>query len=186
MYGRARKRAAAVLSDVIGGFAALGYRQTARRDQLEVRVEAEGRPALRLSMRAIGGRIFGGTFALEIATAEPVFPPTRGISARGRGVLRLRTVSFRGRGGDEEGLRLAARLGDDDSLVRAIAPVHFEQVRIEPDGRPAIRHMGGSVVWFLFPPMARPVPIVPDQVRATVKALEAFVDAGNRLRRSDR
>lgn len=186
MHGRASKRAAAVLSDVVGGFAALGYRPAARRDPLEVRLDAEARPALVLSMRATGGRIFGGTFALEVATADPVFPRTRGISARGRGVVRLKAISFRGRGGDEEGLRLAVRLSGDDSLVRAIAPVHFEQVRIEPDGRPAIRHMGGSLVWFLFPPMTRPVPIVPDQVRATVKALEAFVDAADRLRRSER
>jgi hypothetical protein len=37
-----------------------------------------------------------------------------------------------------------------------------------------IRHMGGSVVWMLFPPLVRPVPLTVPQARATVKALEAF------------
>jgi len=184
VHGRASKRAAAVLADVVKGFAAHGYRQTARSGPLEARLEADGRPALRLSMRSVGGRVFGGTFALEVATADALFPRTRGVTARGRGVVRLRTIEFRGRSRDKEGDALARRLGEDERLVHAIADVHFERIRIDPDGRPALRHMGGSLVWFLFPPMTRPVPLVPAQVHATVRAMEAFAAAAYRGRRS--
>jgi hypothetical protein len=59
--------------------------------------------------------------------------------------------------------------------------VHFEEIRVEPDGRAVIRHMGGSVVWLLFPPMARPIPISAEQIRATIEGLEAFVRAGGRV-----
>ena len=52
--------------------------------------------------------------------------------------------------------------------------MHFERIRVEPDGRPVIRHMGGSVVWMLIPPLARGVPLVPEQARASVDALRAF------------
>ena len=45
---------------------------------------------------------------------------------------------------------------------------------MEPDGRPVIRHLGGSVVWVLFPPLVKRVPLVPEQVNATLAALEAF------------
>jgi hypothetical protein len=56
--------------------------------------------------------------------------------------------------------------------------VHFEAIRIEPDGRAVIRHMGGSVVWMLFPPLVRPVPLVDEQARATLEALDAFARVG--------
>ena len=49
---------------------------------------------------------------------------------------------------------------------------------MEPDGRPVIRHLGGSVVWVLFPPLVKRVPLVPEQIEATLAALEAFAVAG--------
>jgi hypothetical protein len=51
-------------------------------------------------------------------------------------------------------------------------------VRVEPDGSPVIRHMGGSVVWMLFPPLVRPIPLVEEQARETLGALEAFAAVG--------
>lgn len=131
-------------------------------------------PTLRLALRPTGGRIFGGTFALEVSTDRPLLPATGGLSARGRGVVALRAVRFLARRDDEEGRRLARRLDADASLTRALSSVHFERVRVEPDGRVTIRHMGGSLVWLLFPPMTYAVPIVPEQARATVEALRAF------------
>jgi hypothetical protein len=56
--------------------------------------------------------------------------------------------------------------------------VHFDRVRVEPDGSPVIRHMGSSVVWMLFPPLVRPIPLVEEQARETLGALEAFAAAG--------
>jgi hypothetical protein len=124
------------------------------------------------------GRIFGGTYALEISTAEPLLPPTRGLSARGRGVVRQHGIAFRAHRGDEAGRRLAARLESDRRLVERLGRVHFERIRVEPDGRPVIRHMGGSLVWILFPPVLKGIPLVPEQVDAAAAALEAFAAAG--------
>ena len=60
--------------------------------------------------------------------------------------------------------------------------MHFERIRVEPDGRPVIRHMGGSVVWMLFPPLVRPVPLIAEQRRAAVEALEAFASPSSLAR----
>jgi len=136
-----------------------------------------GRPPVRLELTQ-DGRIFGGNYGLELSTEEPVLPPTRGLSARGKGVVRLRGVRFRARGGDPAGKRLAERLGSDARLAERLGRVHFESIRVDPDGRPVIRHLGGSVVWILFPPLVRRVPLVPDQVDATLTALDAFAAAG--------
>jgi Protein of unknown function (DUF3156) len=135
---------------------------------------ADRGPPLRLALRPTGGRIFGGTYALEIATDQPALPRTQGLAARGRGIVKMHGVTFRARPDDDEGRRLAERLTSDPALTSALSTVHFEQVRVEADGRAVIRHMGGSLVWLLFPPMSHPVPIVPEQVRATIAALEAF------------
>jgi hypothetical protein len=124
------------------------------------------------------GKIFGGSYALEISPDEPVFPATRGLSARGKGIVRKRGVRFRAKRGDEAGGRLAERLGSDARLAERLGLVHFERIRVEPDGRPVIRHLGGSVVWILFPPLVRRIPFVPAQVDATVAALDAFAAAG--------
>jgi hypothetical protein len=124
------------------------------------------------------GRVFGGTFALEISTAEPVLPASEGLSVRGRGIVKLRGLAFRARGNDLEGARLAERLRDDAELADALGRVHFERIRIEPDGRPVIRHMGGSVVWILFPPFVRPIPLLTSQAQASARALDAFARAG--------
>ena len=180
MQKRVRRRAAAVLREDIGAFGRLGYREVGRRDPLEARLVADGRLALRITLRPTGGRIFGGTFALEVATDEPILPRTRGLSARGIGVVRLRGITFRARSGDGDGRRLAERLTSDHLLTRALSRVHFEQIRVEPAGRAVIRHMGGALVWLLFPPLARPIPIVPEQIEATVSALEAFSGRGGR------
>jgi Protein of unknown function (DUF3156) len=152
-----------------------GFGVTATGD-FERRLERDGGPAVRLGMTS-AGRIFGGHWALEIANADPVLPRTGGLRGRPRGSVRLRGVAFRPRGGDAEGVRLAHRLEQDEALQRSLALVHFERIRVEPDGRAVIRHMGGSVVWILFPPFVRCVPLVPEQARAAVEALEAFARA---------
>jgi hypothetical protein len=125
------------------------------------------------------GRVFGGTYGLELATAEPVLPQTGGLSARGRGLVRLRSVAFRARLRDDAGRRLARRLESDGRLVSNLTRVHFERIRIEPGGRATIRHMGGSVVWVLFPPLVKQIPFVPEQAAASLQAIEAFAAAGD-------
>jgi hypothetical protein len=170
--GRARAAAVRTLATNVEAFERAGYRIVGRGD-FERRLERRGAVPLRLRM-VPEGRVFGGSFALEVATADPVLPPTRGLSARGRGAIRLQRVAFRPRGGDPEGARLAARLEADEALQRALAAVHFERVHVEPEGRAVVRHLGGSVVWLLVPPFVRPVPLPPEQVGALVAALGAF------------
>jgi len=132
-----------------------------------------------IHIRMVGtGRVFGGSYALEVETADPALGPTSGLRARGRGLVRLERVGFRARRGDAGAAALAARLDADATLQRALAQVHFEAIRVDPSGRAVIRHMGGSVVWVLFPPLVRPVPLVDEQARATVAALDAFAQAG--------
>ena len=170
--GRARAVAARTLATSVETFEREGYRVVAT-DGFERRLERDGWRAIRLGM-ASGGRVFGGSWALEIASADPVLPPTQGLRGRPRGAVRLSGVGFRPRDGDDEGARLARRLEEDEALQRSLARVHFERIRVEPDGRAVIRHMGGSVVWVLFPPLVRGVPLVPEQARAAVDALDAF------------
>ena len=86
----------------------------------------------------------------------------------------MQGVRFRAKRGDAAGAKLAERLGSDARLGELLGRVHFERIRVEPDGRPVIRHMGGSVVWVLFPPLVKRVPLVPEQVDATLAALEGF------------
>jgi hypothetical protein len=175
--GPARQRAVASLDDAIERLGRAGYSQVERVSPLQARLRssAGGRP-VRLRMTQ-AGRIFGGNYALEISTDEPVLPPSRGLSARGRGLVRMRGVRFRARRGDPAGRRLAERLGSDARLAERLSQVHFERLRVDPDGRPVIRHLGGSVVWILFPPLVKRIPFVPQQVAATLAALEAFAAA---------
>jgi hypothetical protein len=175
--GHAERRAVELLDGHARTFRRLGYRVVERRP-LAARLEPEdGRTPIRLRMAA-QGRFFGGMFALELATAEPVLARTKGVRGRGRGVVALRGVSFAGRARDEAGAQLARLLEADRRLGETLARVHFERIRVEPDGTPVIRHMGGSLVWVLFPPLVRPVPLVEEQARASVDALEAFARAG--------
>jgi hypothetical protein len=170
---RARRRARETLAKDVEVFEGIGYRKVEPAEVGRVRMESGSGPPIVLSFSA-GGRVVGGNFALEIAAAEPVCPPTRGLRARGRGIVRLARVQFKPRRGDAAGAALAARLNGSAPLQEALAAVHFERIRVEPDGRPVIRHMGGSVVWMLIPPLARGVPLVPEQARAAVEALAAF------------
>ena len=140
-------------------------------------MEAPDRVSIHVRMTG-RGKVFGGNYALEVGTAEPVLPETAGAGARGRGLVRLTSIAFRGKRGDEAGAALAARLNGNEALQRALVRVHFEAIRIDPDGRAVIRHMGGSVVWALFPPLVRPVPLVDEQARATLDALDAFARVG--------
>jgi hypothetical protein len=160
MRRRARAAAARAVRETEEIFEALG-----RRQDVQLRLHEDG-------------RIFGGSLALEISTVRPVLPRTAGLRARARGVVRTRGVSFSSRRGDEPGGVLARRLEDDRALAEALSRVHFERVRVEPDGRPVIRHMGGSVVWVLFPPFVRAVPLTREQAKATLAALDAFAVAG--------
>ena len=168
------RRAQAALTTDIEAFERLGYRPLERRPY-EAVLEAKGKgPDLRLRL-AGEGRIFGGNWGLEIATAEPVLPPSKGLRARGQGVVKMRGVKFRG---DRE---LAERLSADERLAAALEQVHFERVTVEPDGRPVIRHMGGSVVWILFPPVVRTTPLPKGQPQAAVRALREFARVGREL-----
>lgn len=179
MRRRARSRARTVLVRDLEAFAAAGYAETGTRRELRATVQGPDGAPLRLELVPTGGRIFGGAFALEVSTAGPVLPPSGGVEAKGKGVVRMQGIAFRPRRRDDATTSdLAARLEADDRLVRALQGVHFEQIRVEPDGRAVIRHMGGSVVWILFPPMARPIAISAEQIRATVGGLEAFTRAG--------
>ena len=178
MWGRARRAAASTLARNVEVFERVGYRGLQGGDALTAMLEptAGGLPlVLRMAPR---GRIFGGSYGLEVASATPALPATRGLRGRGRGVVRLSAVHFRARAGDPIGAALARRLGDDAALREALRGVHFESVRVEPDGRPVLRHMGGSLVWVLFPPLVRAVPLVEEQARASARALEAFAAVG--------
>jgi hypothetical protein len=179
MFATPRNAARRTLQTNLQAFARAGCRDVEPLGPLEVRLGADGQRRIRVQLTR-EGRVFGGSYALEATTAEPVLPRTRGLSARGRGLVRLAGVSFRARRGDEEGRRLAEQLERDERLAGALAKLHFDRIRVEPDGRPVIRHMGGSVVWMLFPPLVRPVPLVDEQARAIVDALDAFADAGRR------
>ncbi len=172
--GPAFRRAVLALDDAIEGLDRAGYSEVERVGDLEARVSspAGGLP-LRLRVTR-DGRIFGGNYGLELSTAKPVLPPTRGLSARGKGVVKMQGVKFKAKRGDDAGARLAERLASDARLAELLGHVHFERIRVEPDGRPVIRHLGGSVVWMLFPPLVKRVPLVDEQVDATVAALEAF------------
>jgi hypothetical protein len=179
--GPARVRAVASLDDAIERLGRAGYSNVERVGPLEARLHAPtGRVPIRLRMTQ-DGKIFGGNYGLEISTGEPVLPPTRGLTARGKGVVRLRGIRFRAKRGDPAGRQLAERLGSDARLAERLGLVHFERIRVEPDGRPVIRHLGGSVVWILFPPLVKRIPFVPEQVDATLAALEAFAASGRDL-----
>jgi hypothetical protein len=170
------RRAAAVLASDVEVFERLGYRSLEHRSPYEAILRAPaGEPDLLLRLRR-QGRFFGGNWALEVATADPVLPPSDGLSARGRGVVRMRGVRFRGDG------ELGQALSADERLGEALARVHFERVSVEPEGRPVIRHMGGSLVWVLFPPIVRATPLAPEQARETVGALAAFARVGSGVR----
>jgi uncharacterized protein DUF3156 len=168
-------RASRAFGDVLEAFEHDGFQ--VEREGFTARLTRNGAVPVRATV-VRQGRIFGGTYALELSTDEAVLPATRGLRGRPRGVVKLGGADFRSRGHDEAGRLLGARLERDDALQHAVSRVHFERIRVEPDGRPVIRHMGGSVVWILFPPFVRPVPLVAEQRRATLEALEAFAAAG--------
>jgi Protein of unknown function (DUF3156) len=168
-------RASRTFGEVLEAFELDGFE--AERRGFTARLTRNGAVPIRASV-VRQGRIFGGTYALELSTDEPVLTETRGLRGRPRGIVKLGGVDFRSRGQDDAGRILGARLERDERLQRAVSKVHFDQIRVEPDGRPVIRHMGGSVVWMLFPPLVRPVPLVQEQRRASVEALEAFARAG--------
>ena len=180
MRARARSAAASALARNVDVFERLGFRRAGSDGPLAVRLERDGEPSDVELRMAPQGRFFGGSFGLEVSPTEPLLPATRGLSARGRGVVRLHGVAFRGKDGDAAGGDLARRLEADAELGAALRTVHFERIRVAPDGRPVIRHMGGSVVWILFPPLVRAVPLVPEQARATIAALDAFAAAARR------
>lgn len=181
MRGLSTRRAADVLKSDIEAFERLGYRSHKGDSPYSVVLAApEGGRDLVMRLQP-EGRVFGGNWGLELSTAQPVLPVTsRGITARGRGVVRMQGVRFRARGRDEVASRLAAALSADAELGKALGEVHFERLAVEPDGRPLIRHMGGSVVWLLIPPVARATPLPAGQPEAMVRALHAFARADAR------
>jgi hypothetical protein len=181
------RRAAAVMDSDVEAFARAGCRPLERRGPYEAVLDARGgagRVVLRLSPL---GRFFGGNWGMEVSTEEPVLPATQGgLAARGRGVVRQQGVRFRPRrGGGPDAAALAEALTNDEKLSDALNDVHFEEVAVRPDGRPAIRHLGGSVVWVLFPPVVRATPLPPGQAEAVLKALAAFRRAGQVATKTD-
>ena len=186
MRRTAARRAATALAHDIEEFERLGYKPLGRSGDREAVLHApRGGPDLALRL-VPEGRFFGGSWALEVATAEPVLPATPlGLSARGRGVVRRQGVSFSARGADPGARRLAELLSADERLGAALGRVDFEALAVRPDGRPAIRHLGGSIVWVLFPPIVRATPLPPGQAEATARALEAFVAAGKQATKAD-
>ena len=181
MRGLSVRRAADVLKSDIEAFERLGYRTHEGDSPYSVVLAApEGGRDLALRLRP-EGRVLGGNWGLELSTAQPALPATsRGLTARGRGVVRMQGVRFRARGGDDAATRLAAELSADAELGKALGEVHFERLAVDPDGRPVIRHMGGSVVWLLIPPVARTTPLPAGQPEAMVRALDEFARAGSR------
>ena len=63
------------------------------------------------------------------------------VSARGKGVVKMQGVRWAKRG---DGRPVGEQLGADVRLGELLGRVHFERIRVEPDGRPVIRHLGGS------------------------------------------
>ena len=179
MRATAARRGATVLADDIEAFERLGYRSRERAEGLRAVLSAPpGKPDLAVRL-VPEGRFFGGSWALEVSTVDPVLPATpRGLTARGRGVVRRQGVSFSARGGEPAARRLADLLTADERLGAALARVDFETLAVRPDGRPAIRHLGGSVVWMLIPPLVRATPLPPGQAEAMTRAVDAFVAAG--------
>lgn len=169
-------RAARVLADDIEAFERAGCRLLERRGSHGAVLDAP-RDAGRIIVRLTRvGRIFGGNWGMEVTTEEALLPPTEsGLAARGRGVVKQRGMRFRPRRrGDEKAARLAQALSGDEALGEALGRVHFERLWVRRDGRPVIRHMGGSVVWVLFPPIVRATPLPAGQPEEILRALEAF------------
>jgi Protein of unknown function (DUF3156) len=180
-------RAARVLASNVEAFERAGCRLLERPDPLEAVLAAprgRGRIVVRLTRV---GRIFGGNWGLEVSTDEPLLPPTTtGLSARGRGVVKQHGVRFRPRGrGDAAAARLAERLTGDQRLGDALGRVHFERTWVRRDGRPVIRHLGGSVVWVAFPPVVRATPLPSGQPEEILRALDAFRAAGQDATNTD-
>jgi hypothetical protein len=180
------RRAATAFAHDIDAFGQLGHRQLERSRALEAVLSApRGRPDLVLRM-VPEGRFFGGDWGLEVSTAEPLLPATPlGLTARGRGVVRRQGVSFKAKGADPAARRLAELLSADERLGEALGRVDFETLAVRPDGRPAIRHLGGSVVWVLLPPIVRATPLPRGQAEAMTHALDVFAAAGQDVRRTD-
>jgi hypothetical protein len=180
LRGISKRRAVAALASDTEAFERLGYRAGDGGTPYSVTLAGPGERRDLILRLTPEGRIFGGNWGLELSTAEPVLPSTaRGLAARGRGVVRMQGLRFRARrGGDEAASRLAAALSADAELGEAAGRVHFDRITVAPDGRPTIRHLGGSVVWVLFPPVVRATPLPDGQPEAMVAALDEFARAG--------
>jgi hypothetical protein len=169
-------RAVRVLAEDVEAFEQAGCRLVERRGDREAVLAAPrdgGRIVVRLTRV---GRFFGGNWGMEVSPEEPLLPETpAGLTARGRGVVRQHGVRFRPRRrGDPAAVRLADALSSDAGLGEALGRVHFERVWVRRDGRPVIRHLGGSVVWVLFPPVVRTTPLPAGQPQEILRALHAF------------
>jgi hypothetical protein len=98
--------------------------------------------------------------------------------------VRRQGVSFSAKGSDPAARRLAELLSADARLGDALGRVDFEALSVKPDGRPAIRHLGGSIVWVLVPPVVRETPLPAGQAEAILRAVDAFVAAGKVARKT--
>src|SRR5918999_2191729 len=128
--GPARQRAVLALDGAVEMFERTGA-HAERVSPLEAKVQA-GKGAFRLEMTR-EGKVFGGNYALEISTAEPVLPRTQGLSMRARGVVRMQGLRVRARRGDAAGTALGERLGKDTRLAELLGGGDFERIRVDPD-----------------------------------------------------
>ena len=111
--GPAYRRAVLALDDAVESFGPAGYTEVERMSPLEAHLSSlSGGVPVRLQV-ARDGKIFGGNYGLELSTAKPVLPATRGLSARGKGMVKMQGVRFRAKRGDAAGAQAgrAARLG---------------------------------------------------------------------------
>src|SRR5918999_3039030 len=99
-------RASRTFGEVLESFERDGFE--IERNGYTARLTRNGAVPIRASV-VRKGRIFGGTYALELSTDEPVLPTTRGLRGRPRGVVKLGGVDFRSRGHDEAGRLLRGR-----------------------------------------------------------------------------
>src|SRR5687768_16953341 len=116
----------------VEAFERAGCRPLERRGAFEALLDAPGETGRIVLRLARVGRYFGGSWGLEVSTEAPVFPATgRGLSARGRGVVRQHGVRFRARrGGGARAARLAEALSGDAALGQSFDDVHFEELSV--------------------------------------------------------
>ena len=124
------------------------------------------------------GKILGGNYALEISTDDPVLPRTRGLSARGKGLVRMRGVRFRAKRRDAAGRKLAERLGSDALLAERLSLVGLTVTSTPAGAATFTRYVASAPTFFTF----RVTVLTPARARivtdGTLRAVGAAIGAG--------